>query len=136
MTQEEIQDEKNSLKTTLYSVIRSTKQARSLPADVPATWTDNPFMDGQYRRVSRKECPGLLVEFRVPEGAAMKLHYHEFNEVMQMIQGRARFTIEGSRQVLTDGYVLSVPARKLHEAYFITESHFLVLWTEVEDARS
>ncbi len=137
MTHQEIEHqiahEKGTFRSMIYAAIRGTRSVMPIPMEIPLEWADNPFLFGQWRRLSREGSPVLVAELKEPEGSRLKLHYHDEDEVVVMISGKARFTIEGQRQIVTDGYVLSIPAGVLHEAYFIKPCHFLVTWYNLGD---
>src|SRR5438552_18359514 len=88
--------------------LMAEKQAVRKPGDSQALWV----LGGLYEvRVQADETAGAatVMEFTIPEGAAPPLHTHAQHEIVYVLEGKARYHVDGEVTEVGPGTVVNLP---------------------------
>lgn len=78
--------------------------------------TDLPFVGSSYQFVGASKGVGVsMFLVNANEGRGLALHRHPYDEVVHVIEGRSRWTVEGSEFEAGPGAILIVRAGEKHK---------------------
>ena len=71
--------------------------------------------------------------WEISEGAALPGHAHPHEQVVNMLDGRFRFTVNGETRVLVSGDVVVIPSNATHSGTALTDCQILDVFHPVRE---
>ena len=103
------------------------KQAVRKPEESQALWV----LGGLYEvRVSSDETAGTatVMEFTIPEGAAPPLHTHTQHEIVHILEGKARYHVDGEVTEVGPGDVVNLPVGTVESFEAVGQVRMLITY--------
>ena len=75
-----------------------------------------------------------LVFWEVEEGAEVPEHQHENEQIMQVIEGKFEFTLEGTSKIYGPGDIVLIPPFAAHSGKALTACRLMDIFSPVREA--
>lgn len=76
----------------------------------------------------------MMLVFVDREGATEQDHAHDVEQFVVLLEGKARFTVDGETQDIKEGQVVHIPKGVRHQLHAETPIRYLGIYTPLRDA--